>query len=91
MAATAPLYTRPKSSERALHQSKLLAAAYALKLALTRYTYAEKPEGWSRELPVGRSLPGSGNVNERWFWFWPTFRDQTDPGSVAEQATMPGM
>lgn len=53
MAATAPHYARPKSSERALHQSKLLAAAYALKLALTRKTYAEKPEGWSRELVVG--------------------------------------
>jgi hypothetical protein len=53
MAATAPLYARPKSSERALHQSKLLAAAYALKLVLTRETYTEKPEGWSRELVVG--------------------------------------
>jgi len=27
----------------------------------------------------------------REYWFWPTFRDQTDPGSVAGQATMPGM
>jgi hypothetical protein len=43
---------------RALHQSKLpslLAAASALKLALTRRTYAEKPEGWSRELVIGHS------------------------------------
>jgi arginine:ornithine antiporter / lysine permease len=31
----------------------LLAAAYALKLALTRETYAEQPRGWSRELVVG--------------------------------------
>jgi arginine:ornithine antiporter / lysine permease len=31
----------------------LLAAAYALKLVLTRETYTEKPEGWSRELVVG--------------------------------------
>jgi len=31
----------------------LLAAAYALKLALTRETYTEQPEGRSRELAVG--------------------------------------
>jgi arginine:ornithine antiporter / lysine permease len=31
----------------------LLAAAYALKLALTRETYTEQPSGWSRELVVG--------------------------------------
>jgi arginine:ornithine antiporter / lysine permease len=31
----------------------LLAAAYALKLALTRETYTEQPRGWSRELVVG--------------------------------------
>jgi arginine:ornithine antiporter/lysine permease len=31
----------------------LLAAAYALKLVLTRETYAEQPQGWSRELVVG--------------------------------------
>ncbi|GAA0504430.1 amino acid APC transporter [Paractinoplanes deccanensis] len=31
----------------------LLAAAYALKLALTRETYAERPEGHGRELTVG--------------------------------------
>lgn len=30
-----------------------LLAAYAFKLALTRETHAEKPEGWSRELVVG--------------------------------------
>jgi arginine:ornithine antiporter / lysine permease len=31
----------------------LLAAAYALKLALTRETYTERREGWGRELVVG--------------------------------------
>jgi arginine:ornithine antiporter / lysine permease len=31
----------------------LLAAAYALKLVLTRETYAERPGGWGRELVVG--------------------------------------
>jgi len=31
----------------------LLAAAYALKLVLTRETYAERPEGWKRDLAVG--------------------------------------
>jgi arginine:ornithine antiporter/lysine permease len=31
----------------------LLAAGYALKLALTRDTYDENPNGWSRELVVG--------------------------------------
>jgi arginine:ornithine antiporter / lysine permease len=31
----------------------LLAAAYALKLALTRETYTQRPEGWGRELLVG--------------------------------------
>jgi arginine:ornithine antiporter / lysine permease len=31
----------------------LLAAAYALKLALTRETYTEQPQGWTRELVVG--------------------------------------
>ena len=31
----------------------LLAAAYALKLALTRETYTEQPEGRTRELAVG--------------------------------------
>ena len=31
----------------------LLAAAHALKLVLTRETYTEQPEGWSRELVVG--------------------------------------
>jgi arginine:ornithine antiporter / lysine permease len=31
----------------------LLAAAYALKLVLTRETYTEQPEGWGRELVVG--------------------------------------
>lgn len=31
----------------------LLAAAYAFKLALTRETYREQPEGWRRELVVG--------------------------------------
>ena len=31
----------------------LLAAAYALKLVLTRETYADRPDGWGRELVVG--------------------------------------
>ena len=31
----------------------LFAAAYALKLPLTRETYAEAPEGWNRDLVVG--------------------------------------
>ncbi|KUL28169.1 arginine-ornithine antiporter [Actinoplanes awajinensis subsp. mycoplanecinus] len=31
----------------------LLAAAYALKLAVTRDTYREQPRGWGRELTVG--------------------------------------
>ncbi len=31
----------------------LLAAAYAVKLAVTRETYREQPRGWSRELIVG--------------------------------------
>jgi len=31
----------------------LLAAGYALKLAVTRETYVDKPQGWSRELVVG--------------------------------------
>ncbi|GAA2716449.1 basic amino acid/polyamine antiporter [Actinoplanes palleronii] len=31
----------------------LLAAAYALKLAITRDTYREQPRGWGRELTVG--------------------------------------
>jgi arginine:ornithine antiporter/lysine permease len=31
----------------------LLAAAYALKLALTRETYLDRPAGWARELTVG--------------------------------------
>ena len=31
----------------------LFAAAYALKLALTRETYTERPQGWGRELVVG--------------------------------------
>lgn len=36
----------------------LLAAGYALKLAVTRETYTERPQGWPRELVVGALATG---------------------------------
>jgi DDE superfamily endonuclease len=82
MAATAPLYARPKSSERALHQSKLLAAAYALKLLLTRETYTEKPEGWSPRARGG----GAGNRLHR----VPAVRRRTEVRRGSAEGFPPG-